>query len=261
MIAVSGDWHANQHFAKRAIECAKDNGAQLILHVGDFGYTFSRKFMSDVNYALRRAGIPLGFVDGNHENHELLNSLVDAYRDMNGGRLGAIAWPKAPNIFYLPRTFRWEWSGVRFLALGGAHSVDRKWRVPGVEWWPDETISWQEAEQAVKGGPADVMICHDVPAGVGIPWIEGNPLGFSESEIYQADCHRQLLREVVEYVEPEYLYAGHYHGRHTTELRSDHFSTTVEILDMDRDPIGNNTIIVDLLTLLENHEETPGQVR
>lgn len=245
-IAVSGDWHANQHFAKRAIEFAKDSGAQAILHVGDFGYTFSRKFMSDVQYALRRAGIPLAFVDGNHENHSLLTGLVDAYCDMNGGQLGPIPWPKHPDIFYLPRTFRWEWSGLRFLALGGAHSVDRQWRVPGVDWWPDETISWQQLDKAIDDGPADVMICHDVPAGVDIPWITNNPLGLPREEIYAAETHRNALRKVVNEVRPKVLYAGHYHGRLTTELDGHGYSTTVEILDMDRDPIGDNTIIVDL---------------
>jgi predicted phosphodiesterase len=257
MIAVSGDWHGNQHFAKRAIEYAKNQGAEAILHVGDFGYTFSRKFMSGVDYALCRAGLPLAFADGNHENHELLNNLVDAYSDMNGGQLGAIQWRGSANVFYLPRTFRWEWSGVRFLALGGAHSVDRQWRTPGVEWWPDERISWRQAQNAAMGGPADVMICHDVPAGVDIPWIGGNPLGFPPEDLIQAENHRELLRSVVDHVQPKVLYAGHYHGRLTAELPG----TTVEILDMDRDPISNNTVIVDLESLKERHEETPDQVR
>lgn len=237
-IAVSGDWHGNYHYAERVIRYAKEAGAEAILHVGDFGYTFEDPFLSRVRKALRKARIPLGFVDGNHDNHTLLGRLVDEH--------GITPIAMQPNIFYLPRTYRWEWSGLRFLALGGAHSVDRPWRVPGVEWWPDETITWQQVDKAIDDGPADVMICHDVPAGIDIPWIAGNPQGFSQSEIYAAETHRNALRKVVNEVQPKHLYAGHYHGRLTAQLDGYGYETTVDILDMDRDPIENNTIIVDL---------------
>jgi hypothetical protein len=237
-VGLCGDWHTNQHFAKRAIEYAKDNGAEVILHVGDFAFRFDNRFMRNVQDALQRTGLVLGFVDGNHDDHAMLGGLVDVH--------GVTAIPMRPNIFYLPRTYRWTWNDVRFLALGGAHSVDRPWRTPGVEWWPDETISWQEAQRACDDGPCDVMITHDVPAGVRIPCIESNPCGFPEAEIYAAEQHRQLLRQVVDQVTPSRIFAGHYHCRLTGGLRGNGYRTVVDILNGDSGPISENTIVLEL---------------
>ena len=93
------------------------------------------------------------------------------------------------------------------------------------------------------------MICHDVPAGARIPWIEGNPHGYPEAEIYAAQCHRELLRSVVDEVRPRHLYAGHYHGRLTTTLNGADYSTTVNILNDDSSPLSENTVIVELSNL------------
>ena len=41
----------------------------------------------------------------------------------------------------LPRPARLRIGGRKILSLGGAASVDREWRVPGVSWWPDEVIT------------------------------------------------------------------------------------------------------------------------
>jgi Icc-related predicted phosphoesterase len=237
-VAVAGDWHGNQHHAKRAIKYAKEQGAEAILHVGDYGYHFEDRFMRHVQYALEDAGLTLAFVPGNHDCYETLDALEAEH--------GCTAIPMTLNVYYLPRTYRWNWNNVRFLALGGAHSVDRPWRTPGREWWGRETITWAEAQRACDDGPADIMICHDAPHGVRIPCIEGNPFGFPESEIYAADCHRQLLRQVVDLVMPKMLFAGHYHCRVTDVLDGGHYQTTVHILDSDSASVDKNVAILEL---------------
>ncbi len=241
-VALCGDWHANQHYAKRAIEYAKEQGAEAILHVGDFGYTFEDRFIRHVQYALEDAGLTLGFVDGNHEDHQYLGGLVDRYG------ITPIPIQAIPrnNLFYLPRTYRWTWNGVSFLALGGAHSADRPWRRPGIEWWPDETISWQQAQQACDDGAADVMITHDVPDGVFIPSIQDNPLGFPATEIAAAEQHRELLRQIVDQVNPKCLFAGHYHCRLVAVLEGTGYQTVVNILHSDSAPVCENTVVVDV---------------
>ncbi|WP_068059329.1 metallophosphoesterase family protein [Nocardia xishanensis] len=237
-LAIAGDWHGNQFHAVRAIEYAAEQGADVIVHVGDFAYDFKPKFMAAVQRALEDAGLVLGFVPGNHENW--------TYLDTREQEHGCTAIPLRPNIFYLPRCYRWTWGGVSFLALGGAHSVDRPWRVPGKSWWRRETITQAEADRAIAGGAADVMICHDVPSGVRIPCIESNPLGFPQAEIYAADVHRARLREVVDVVQPRRLFAGHYHCRLTAELDCGSYRTQVDILADDSAPLADNTTLVDI---------------
>jgi hypothetical protein len=242
-LAVMGDHHANKDYAVRAIRYAKEQGAEAILHLGDFAYTMAPAFFAAVQRALEDTGLMLGWVDGNHDCHTRLQALVEQH--------GVTPIAIRPNLFYLPRTYRWEWQGVRFLALGGAHSVDRPWRRPGREWWAGETISHDEAERAMAGGPADVMICHDVPAGVRIPCIESNPHGFPQAEIYAAEEHRARLREVVDVVQPRRLFAGHYHCRLTSPLDDIQrgYRTVVDILADDSAPLNDNMTIVNLSRL------------
>ncbi|MFC4128883.1 metallophosphoesterase family protein [Nocardia rhizosphaerae] len=242
-VMVAGDWHGNHYHAEDAIRYAAEHGAQAILHVGDFAYQFRPSFMSAVQQALGETGLYLGFVPGNHDSY--------VYLDLREQEHGCTAIPLRPNLFYLPRTYRWIWSGVSFLALGGAHSVDRPWRARG-EWWARETITISEAVTAANGGRADVMICHDVPDGVRIPCIEGNPIGFPDAEIEAAQRHRELLRRVVDEVKPKHLFAGHYHCRLDAPLVSRDYRTDVHILDMDGARMRDNTQVMDLTDLKSN---------
>jgi Icc-related predicted phosphoesterase len=220
-VVVAGDWHANAKYAVRAVEWARDtHNADTIIHVGDFGYTFPRAFLDALSAALAENNQRLYFVDGNHDNHELLASLATAE---DGTR------PLTDSIAYLPRGLRWEWYGVRYLALGGAHSVDRQARTPGVSWWGDERISMRDVLLATAGGPADVMFTHDCPSGVEIKGLRSGQ--FPPDEIRASESNRELLRAVMDEVNPGFVYCGHYHVRQSASIRNG--MTRVEILDRD----------------------------
>ena len=139
--------------------------------------------------------------------------------------------PIRPHIFHLPRGLRWRWHGKTWMALGGAHSVDRPMRKPGVSWWPEERLTAADVSHAISGGPVDVIVAHDAPDGYEIPGLPG---GFPPAELYQADLHRQpriglpqqglvarahlhrqLVGEVVDATAPTVLFHGHYHVRYT----------------------------------------------
>lgn len=246
-LAIVGDVHANATHMCQVVAYAKQQGADAILQVGDFAFDQrenfdgSPNFLDQVNEACEDWGIPLAWIDGNHDHATRLQALVAEH--------GHTPIPIRPNIYYLPRGFRWEWCGVSFLALGGAHSVDRPWRTPHVEWWPGETISAGDALRACEGGRADVMITHDVPDGVRIPSIEGNPYGFPERELEAAERNRRVLRSVVDVVQPRRLFAGHYHCRLTTELVGVDYKTRVDVFDMDGRPMDQNVAIVDMMSL------------
>ncbi|MCZ4506386.1 metallophosphoesterase [Rhodococcus ruber] len=234
-IAFCGDWHANLRYAQSVIRRLADNGVTHIVHTGDFGWLFQTSFIADLETALNTAGIYLGFVDGNHEDFNYLNNLDD---------------PRiTPHIRHIRRGERWEWSGVSFLGLGGAHSVDRPHRKPNVSWWAAETLGHIDVERAIEGGRADVMVCHDVPAGVRVPGIEGSPFGFHPHELRLADQHRDVLRVVVDEVQPARLFHGHYHVRYTDVLRGDGYVTVVDGLAHDGEPLMANVALADLASL------------
>lgn len=236
-IAVAGDWHANAGWAERTITCAKDRCADVIVHLGDFGYEFTPGFLRRVSTALAHAQLSLLFVDGNHESFDRLNRYP-----IRASGLREIA----QGIYHLPRGFRWTWGGVRFLALGGAHSVDRPYRVPGVSWWPQELITPEQAADAIAGGPTDVLVAHDCPAGVDIPGLEDTAHLFPPLEILRADEHRQTLRTVVNAVRPREIWHGHYHRHYQTTTDLGYGAVRVTGLDCDETHLGRNVQIIAL---------------
>lgn len=239
--AVAGDWHGNSRYAETIIAEVAGR-VDLLLHVGDFGFDFTASFLRRVTDAANAAGVIVAFVDGNHEDFDWLQTQPvseDGVRRLTD------------RVWHLPRGLRWSMMGVRFLALGGAHSVNRQDLRPHLDWWPQETISHGDVLR-VGSGRTDVVISHDCPDGAPVPALgAGNPR-WPEAELALAHDHRCLLREVVEVVQPRYLWHGHYHDRYTGMLALDSGGECrVTGLGCDTGPYGSNYAIVDVVDLLK----------
>lgn len=233
----------NADWARKAIVYCKEHGVDTIVHVGDFGYWGVQRwaYISHVHHQLVDAGIRLFFVDGNHEHHYFLTGGPDPNPIEQDGTRRITG-----NIHHLPRGYRWEWWGVQFLALGGAHSVDRQWRVEGVDWFREEIISISDAHTAVQGGIVDIMVTHDCPDDVDIPL--GDNSWIPREELTRAEKHRQFLGHVVDSVQPKHLFHGHYHRSYEAErLNSNGTKTRIHGLDMDGTSMERNITIVDNL--------------
>lgn len=226
-VLVAGDWHGNLPWAKKIITYAAERGAPVILHVGDFGYWVpspaTTAYLDGVQGALRRAGITLAFADGNHEFHPHLDN-----------DLGTAAYPlpDLPNIWHLPRGFRWSWWGKTWMALGGAHSVDRGQRTAGVDWWSEEHLTDEQVAYAGRYGGVDVVIAHDAPEGVAIPGVRpatDPQAGWPLLELLAAEQHRTLVRQVFDAVTPSLWVHGHYHVGYQAQFRG------CRVVGLDRD--------------------------
>jgi predicted phosphodiesterase len=239
-IALAGDWHMNGPWAAEAIATTvRTADPDVFIQLGDFGYTFDAEYLQAVDGALATAGVPLLFVDGNHESFPTLHRYP--VRDHGLRRLTEHVW-------HLPRGFRWQWGDVRFVSLGGAYSVDRTWRIPGVSWWNDETVTPEQAARAIAGGPVDVLIAHDCPTGVVIPGIDdtSSPSPWPPVELVRAYEHRTLLRQVVDAVRPTTIWHGHYHRRYATTAELGYGPVTVLGLDCDGTTVADNVHVLDL---------------
>src|SRR6184192_146938 len=117
---LAGDWHGSFQQAEKVIRHAKELELDTIFQVGDFGiWNNDKPFLNQMQHLLGQWDIQLLFIDGNHENFEMLYQkkiLDDGTRYVRD------------NITYVPRGYRWDWKGLSFLALGGAASIDRKHR-------------------------------------------------------------------------------------------------------------------------------------
>lgn len=237
-IAVAGCWHGNRRWAVDALTRVLRRNADVVVHTGDFGILDDYGGYRYLE-AIDRVGLPVLFVDGNHENHPWL---LDQPVGENGLRqLSAMVW-------HIPRGFRWTWGGMRFLGCGGAHSVDRHHRVLGESWWMEEQIS--DADVAACGvDQVDVLVSHDCPSGVVIPTIDDRavaPRWIPETALIQAHAHRQQLRRVADAVTPAAIWHGHYHTLHAQRTRMPWGEVSVVGLDREESRLDRNMRLFDM---------------
>jgi predicted phosphodiesterase len=208
-ILVAGDVHMNLDWLAELIRVARDEGCQAIVQLGDFGF-FPRwatgaAFLAGAQRLLDAAGLRLYFLDGNHDDHDSLRRLKLP--------LAGPFVAYGERLFYLPRGCRFTWLGVRFLAVGGAYSIDREQRLeaerqrqtPRSFYWPEEVLSERDVRRASLEGHTDLLLAHNCPAGVAIPGINDTYPGAEEN--------RRLLGRIVDATRPRLLLHGHYHLR------------------------------------------------
>jgi hypothetical protein len=102
------------------------------------------------------------FVDGNHENFDLLYKLP--VEERYGGKVRKLR----KNIFHLMRGEVYEIEGKVFFAFGGATSFDKYMREEHVDWWEEEIFSEAEKLNAIRNlermrNKVDCVITHTVP--------------------------------------------------------------------------------------------------
>ena len=246
---MAGDVHRKGAWFGHLCSVARDEGADTILQLGDFGFWEHKpvgvQFLDEVEGHLAELDRPCVWIDGNHENHTLLRA---AYGPGPDGFV-----PVRQRLSYAPRGLRWIWDGVSFLAMGGAPSFDQWMRTEGESWWPEEMLTEDEVAAASAAGSVDVLVSHDCPAGLFPPPRAGqsatvgapaaSPVQARVARIAEgfdrAHVHRQLLRTVVDAVRPRLVVHGHYHHRHSSRLVLDD-GTDVQIEGLGRDNQGGD---------------------
>lgn len=209
-VLAAGDWHGNRDWAlsviKRVPQLLRDEPTRLVLHLGDFGIwpgIEGRRYLDSVSAVLDLVHAQLWFVDGNHEDFPQLAQMAD--RTLRSGRVEV-----RPNIFHLPRGYRWKWHGLTWLACGGGVSLDKAARTEGVDWWPEEEITSTQEAALIAAGHADVMVCHDCPAQVTHAFPRP-PSWWSRADLARCDAHRERVQRIVDRVQPAHLMHGHLH--------------------------------------------------
>jgi hypothetical protein len=251
-VAIAGDWHGDTPEAVQAIGSAASwldgEDATIILQAGDFGIWSGRagaEYRYDLGCALREANAFLCFIDGNHEDFDLLATLRG-----DAGLLDAVEIGE--RIWHLPRGFRWTWHGREWLALGGAASPDRDIRLRnGWGWWPQEKITDGDvlaalgAEPEVR--PAQVMITHEAPRGAPVRYMDPPPSFWLPDDLAAGEDHRRTIADVAGAVTASHLIHGHHHQAYQATVMMDHGPVEVTGLDMNGNP--GNWGILDTRTM------------
>jgi len=259
-IMLLGDTHGNTMFLKnRVIPAAIDAGVRWIYQVGDFGYWEHTEegvmFLNSVSNSLTGTGIDLVFIAGNHDKVSLIER---KYNPMQG------FYCIRPGIWYSPNGVTWNVEGTGFIALGGAYSIDKKYRLESEEanarkrfndrrfkladsaqdrlmeacredaaetlWFPEEEMTDATMEKIlndVDPAQVDVILAHDKP-------YMSNP-GIKLSPIPETVPNQRRLQKAVNALQPKLFVHGHLHIRYTDTIRcgDDDAYTVVEGLGAD----------------------------
>ena len=162
MIYITGDTHGEyDNFLNRIYQhqISKDD---TVIVCGDFGFVWDTPYHRYFLAKLTAEPFTIAFVDGNHEDFDLLYSYPVV--EWNEGTAHRVA----DNIYHLMRGQRFMIENKSFFTMGGAYSVDKAMRVEGKSWWKQELPNNEEYKIAERtltacGYKVDYVLTHTVP--------------------------------------------------------------------------------------------------
>lgn len=235
MIYITGDTHGDFHrFNTHNFPQQRQMGrGDYVIVTGDHGGVWdgsdSDRYWLDW---LNAKPFTTLFVDGNHENFDLLNALPQKL--WHGGKVHETR----PNVLHLMRGQVFEIDGVTFFTLGGAASHDirdgildpaspgfeqeywlkrqtrQMFRVKGVSWWQEELPSEEEYGEAVRNlekanWRVDCVLTHCAPTSI-----------LKKLDVsYSPDRLTDFLEMVRGRCQFDYWFLGHYHQNRVVDDR------------------------------------------
>ncbi len=207
MIYVTGDTHALVDYDKIPAFLAWNGELtrnDYIIVAGDFAGVMLRGELDGLLSLYGDLPITVLFVDGNHENYDLLDAFPRV--SMFGGEVGRLS----SNVYHLLRGGLYEIEGKRIFTFGGATSVDKHLRQEGYSWWARELPTRDEVERARRTlsscGHIDCVITHSCPTLA---------LGAMSQYLYASKLEsfydNEALTELMSVADFDKWYFGHYH--------------------------------------------------
>lgn len=166
-------------------------GIYKVVQIGDFGFWPNQK--NWLWYPKSSLSVPVYFIDGNHEDHLVLQA-KELYEPTK--------LTEKFDAYYIYRGY----AEGAFVYCGGATSHDRPLRTEGVDWFRQENISELDLTRAIdasRGLPIQVMVAHDT--------VKEAFRLIKEPQWVFADHNRELLEQLFYSVKPKLYVHGHYH--------------------------------------------------
>ena len=197
---IHGDWAALNNLMNK-------KKPSIVLQCGDFGWwpRMSVK-KSGVHYGLKAwshkglkipEGTKVYWCDGNHEDHDSLAKLrnpaaqrqsVEVYKDCHYMPRGS--------VLTLP-------DGRKVMFFGGAESIDKYRRTPGIDWFPEEIPNYAEVDRALSlETKVDIIISHTAPT-------DWTPDASRPEKVPDPTC--KMLQAILEVHRPKHWFHGHWH--------------------------------------------------
>lgn len=245
-IAVLGDTHGQTSDTIKVVRRIARHGVKRIVQVGDFGlwdhFDSGVTFLDSLNEELRRHGIKMYAIGGNHENWNRWNWYVE-----NNDKDAFDFTILRTHIRIAPKVFSWKWDGKAFGAAGGGVSTDRDWRInkekesglgPYNLYWPGEQLTDEEANN-FPTAKLDYLFTHDCS--------NRTPFKNRLKPDFESQMHRKRIDTVLARSKPKMHFHGHMHEKYEwmNFVGPDHW---VDTYGLERDGMFWNWGILDLAT-------------
>lgn len=165
MIYYTGDIHGQKYDIIRFCEKFNLTKDDTVIILGDVGANY---YGNNRDTALKDAFKSLNptilCIHGNHEKRPVTISTYKE-KEWNGG---TVWYEEAyPNLLFAKDGEIYTVEGLRHIAIGGAYSVDKYYRLSrGYAWWADEQPSEEikmHVEQQLKENEIDIVLSHTCP--------------------------------------------------------------------------------------------------
>lgn len=211
-VFCSGDKHGEHSLMTLSHDKWKEgkglSRSDYLFLAGDFGLLFNNIPTRSEAYHLKwlnNCPWTTLVVDGNHENHPMLNALPRM--QWNGGEVGIIA----DNILHLRRGEIFTINNKKYFVFGGARSEDKMYRKEHISWWAEEEPSGSEMQHGLDNLKAhdnkvDYIITHTAPHSVAEKYKI--KLGLRNMSEYNLVSYFDIIHKTVEF---KHWFFGHFH--------------------------------------------------
>jgi DNA repair exonuclease SbcCD nuclease subunit len=222
-IVLCGDIHGA--FNKLRYDVNRLHEDAYIIQVGDFGMGFQKPnyykdhAFPDLNEVLEKKNCHLYVIRGNHDDPSYFSQTNNPF-DFS-------------NITLLSDYSELNLLGKSILLVGGAVSVDRRFRHEGKSWWSDEDFNLKLEDQfPYKDRQYDLVVTHTRPG------VCGAFKGFDNIKYWcdqDPDLKNDLIDEsqqldyLYEHTKPKNWIYGHFHKT----MNTDYENTVFRCLDID----------------------------
>ncbi|MDR2090174.1 MAG: leucine-rich repeat protein [Clostridiales bacterium] len=137
----------------------------VVIILGDAGIVWQTSMRDDIREFYTGLPCDILFLDGNHENFDLLNSLPVAVR--YGGTVHEVL----PNVFHLMRGNAYLINGHKYFVFGGGYSIKRETNSSPVQVWDEELPNAAEYAAGIdtlktNDNRFDYILTHQAPRSV-----------------------------------------------------------------------------------------------
>ncbi|MCM1130189.1 MAG: metallophosphoesterase [Roseburia sp.] len=205
MIYVTGDTHGKIDFSKLlSTKLMGLTEEDYVIICGDCGVLFFPDEKNEMIEMYSSFPFTILFVDGNHENFDLLKSFP--VEEWNGGKVHKLS----DTLIHLMRGQVFEIEGYTFFTFGGGLSIDKAFREPGISWWSDEMPTDEEINEGIKNlahydNKVDFVLTHDCPTS-----LEKLVSLYTWKSIQHSKSN-EALEKCKEGLSFTHWYFGHYH--------------------------------------------------